>query len=209
MPRCSRCASNNTVCIVSSDSRKCASCVRSGRHCDLSFSASVLERLNREEERLKSKVLEEEDLLLRRQSELEELQRRQQESLSRIRRLRRQTDDLRQKGSEMLRRGLESLEELEALERREEEEKRSSEAAAASTSAEPSAGKSLSSVLYSFANSFFLVEPAIASPGFELPPDFDWLAVEFDPALFALGSPLDPGASGGIGQSSQGNSTNA
>jgi hypothetical protein len=137
MPRCSRCVSVNSNCVASTDSKRCASCVRAGRPCDrVSFSVSALERLNREEERLVRQKEEAFALI--------------QETSAKLLRLERQQKSLRERGAEMLRRGLESLDELEELERREEEEKRSSEAAAAaipsaaaSTSAEPSAGKSL------------------------------------------------------------------
>lgn len=206
MSPCSRCVSLGLSCVVSAESRRCASCVQAGRACNVvPFSASALERLNVEEERL---------ILLK------------EETLSRLLRLEQQQKLLRKRGAEMLRRGLESLDELEEIERREEEEKRSSEAAAAvvpstaafvppgaAAAAESSAAAPNSESCSSFPSLTSLrtyadlVELDSELPNFELPLDFVWSPVDFavGPALFGLGSPAQ-GVSGDTGQSSFGSS---
>ncbi|GKU13593.1 unnamed protein product, partial [Fusarium langsethiae] len=89
---------------------KCAQCTRRGRSCDgkgvtlLSADRFVAEkrRLEKEEE------VTENDLL--------DLQRQVNERLSRLMRLRRQKRQLQERAEEMLRRNVETLDELEAVE---------------------------------------------------------------------------------------------
>jgi hypothetical protein len=135
------------------ESDRCAECIRLGRSdCDLfGLSRPQLLKIADRHSSLESQLeaAEEEAELARHQAELAISR-----ADARVRRLRKEKRFWFKRLSQAVSRGLESVEELEALEHCEEEEKRSSEAAAAavpsaaaSTSAEPSVGKSF--ILYS------------------------------------------------------------
>ena len=102
MPPCSYCERNSRKCIVSEGlSGRCSECVRRGERCDVEGpSSGDIQSLLREEERLS---------------------RERKETLAKLLRLDRQQEFLRTKGREMLRRGLRTLDELEAEEEKEKQ----------------------------------------------------------------------------------------
>ena len=101
MSACSNCARRNRTCFSSpSDSRKCAECVRRKLKCDQSGpSHNDWIKLEREEERLDQE---------------------EEETLAKLLRIRKQKKYLRSRGKEMLRRGLQTLDELDAVEEQEQ-----------------------------------------------------------------------------------------
>jgi len=116
MPSCSRCAKDpRRVCVVSSDSDRCAECIRAGGNtkCDVwGPSKSDWRKLEQTEADL-SLAWEEAQ---RDQQRLIEQLSAQQAKISRINK---QREMFRTKAAEMLRRGLRSLDELEAAEEKE------------------------------------------------------------------------------------------
>lgn len=97
MDSCSNCVRRNVTCISSpSDSRKCAECVRRRLKCDcVGPEHPDWVKLEREEERL---------------------DREEEETLAKLLRLRKQKRLIRTRGKDMLRRGLKTLDELDAAE---------------------------------------------------------------------------------------------
>jgi hypothetical protein len=119
-----------------SDSSRCSECVDKGRSdCDI-FGLS------------RSQLLKIADRHSSLESELEVAEEEAEKLAAKVRRLRREKKLWFKRLSQAVSRGLDSVEELEALERREEEESRSSEAAAALTTADPSAGEFLLFLVY-------------------------------------------------------------
>jgi hypothetical protein len=108
MPSCSYCLRNHRKCIVAEESSsRCSECVRRGCSCDVEGpSAGDLESLLREQQRISQE---------------------RKETLAKLLRLDRQEDYLRTKGSEMLRRGLKTLDELDEIENKEKEESKRKE----------------------------------------------------------------------------------
>ena len=148
--KCSYCEKHELACLASSFSGRCAECIAQRKKCDLSGpSVEEWESIAREETRLRR---EKERL----QREEEETLAKQQEILAKLLRLRRLTrannakeDSLKVRAARMLRLGLKSFDELDALE---ETEKR--EAARVATEAtaegEPSASSSTPGVIFDF-----------------------------------------------------------
>ncbi|KAM0133375.1 hypothetical protein ACHAP3_005898 [Botrytis cinerea] len=108
---CSNCSRYSRRCIVLNDrSQRCGECVRRGARCDVvQASVSDLESLRLEEERL--------------QFERDTAFEAAMLGLARVRALELRQQELRERGREMLRRGLKSLDELDALEEKERLEK--------------------------------------------------------------------------------------
>jgi hypothetical protein len=103
MVSCSNCVRRNQTCISSPDSQRCAACVRRGAKCDQNGpSLSDWKAVDKEEERL--------------EREEEETAQRIAEGVAKLARLRRQKKFLKRRAGEMLRRGLKSLDELDAAE---------------------------------------------------------------------------------------------
>jgi len=101
VPSCSRCEKRGLQCLVAPDTSRCGECVRSKQKCDVDGpSVADWENLEREERRL-----EEEE----------------RETLAKLLRLGTQKRSLRQRAREMMKRGLSSLDELDAVERQEKE----------------------------------------------------------------------------------------
>ena len=99
MNACSNCMRRNQTCISSADSTKCAGCVRRKVKCDQSGpSHSDWQKLEKEEDRLDQE---------------------EEATLAKLLRLRRQKKALKSRGKDMLRRGLKTLDELDAVEERE------------------------------------------------------------------------------------------
>jgi len=103
MPSCSRCDRQGLSCVVSLNTVRCGECVRSKMKCDVSGpTPNDWEKLKKEEERLEA---EEEAAALQ-----------EQEAFARRMRLRKMQKSLRTRAAEMLRRGLRTLDELDAAE---------------------------------------------------------------------------------------------
>jgi hypothetical protein len=130
------------VCVVSSDSDRCLECVRQNKaQCDVwGPTTQQWAALEREEDRLKNewRATQEAQRLL--QEEHQRLFERLLESQAKLLRLDKQREMFRDRAAEMLRRGLKSLDELDALEKKEREEasRRSEALATSSASAEAS-----------------------------------------------------------------------
>ena len=104
---CSNCSRYGRRCVVLNDrSQRCGECVRRGARCDVvQASISDLENLRLEEERL--------------QFERDTAFEAAMAGLARVRVLELRQQELRERGREMLRRGLKTLDELDALEEKE------------------------------------------------------------------------------------------
>lgn len=112
---CARCDKRALPCLVSGDSSRCSECVRAGQKCDISGpSVADWERLRKEEERLeREQELAEQAILQAHQAAIA--------ALARSQRLKKQRALLKQRGSEMIRRGAATLDELDDLEAKEKE----------------------------------------------------------------------------------------
>lgn len=113
MPKCSRCAENGLRCRVLAGHSRCGECAKVGGRikCDVRGpSLSQLKKLEQDEKKMNKEWQET-------QTQLLELQ-------ARLLRLDKMRSAFRERAGEMLRRGLESLEELDAVE---EEERRRAE----------------------------------------------------------------------------------
>lgn len=109
MAPCRACFTSGRKCVVSPHSKRCSECVQRNTKCDVSApSVSDWEKLRLEEARLEA----EEELAAQ----------QEQEAFARRMRLRRMQKLLKSRGGEMLRRGLATLDELEAVEERERKE---------------------------------------------------------------------------------------
>jgi hypothetical protein len=96
MSPCSRCERLSLCCVVAADTSRCGECVGSKQKCDVAGpSLSDWKSLEREERRLEDE---------------------RRETLAKLLRLDLQQRTLRTRGREMLRRGLKSLDELDAAE---------------------------------------------------------------------------------------------
>jgi hypothetical protein len=112
---CSFCHSRKLSCKMMEGVSRCKECVRRGRSCDGSgVPVSSLNRIISESQRLRRE--EEEAAAL-----LQRLQRESSEALAKLERLRKQRESLVTRGSIMVKRGLQSLDELDESERAESE----------------------------------------------------------------------------------------
>jgi hypothetical protein len=114
MSPCSFCEKNGFSCVVAtSESGRCSSCARRGRRCDVEgIPVGDWDTLEREESRLDAAETIAEDTLRKAQQEASE-------ALNRLSRLRKQKQFLRNRAADMLRRGLKTMDELEAEEAKE------------------------------------------------------------------------------------------
>ena len=163
--RCVRCQKSGSDCVRSRDSSSCLVCVENGKPCEMEpFSCSDFAKVDKERARLDA----EED---KANEEVAAYSARVNAALAKAARIRKLRRFLASREAEMIRRGLENVEELEKLE---EQEKLEAELLSATTVATSSAGN-------------------IASPssfsGFE-----DFLAQEH-PDLFGGTSQLASGSS--------------
>jgi len=109
MPQCSRCSHRGFLCKVGKEFSRCVECVRSSTKCDCRGLFNVEWRfLKQQEDALEEKMR----LTIVRANELHQELR---EQYARMERLRKQKKSLKERGSEMLRRGIQSLDELDAL----------------------------------------------------------------------------------------------
>src|SRR5438477_2337576 len=104
MHPCSRCSSSGGSCLVAQGSLKCSSCTRSGVGCDVLEmpSGAQFDRIGREKRRLQAELDSEREALLK--------------SLAKTARLEKQKASLERREADLLRRGVETVEELERLE---------------------------------------------------------------------------------------------
>lgn len=111
MPSCSTCERAQRKCVVSdADSTRCSECVRQGRRCDVAGPSSSDMR----------SVVE----------ELRRLNQEEKETTSKLLRLQKQREFFQDRASEMIRRGLKTMDELDAA----EEEERAAAASSLPTS---------------------------------------------------------------------------
>lgn len=112
MPLCSNCLRSDRTCIVATGHRRCSECTCRNSRCDAyAPSPAEWEKLRKEEERLEA---EEEAAVFQ---ECEAHLKAQEAYACRMR-LRKQQKSLKTHGAEMLRRGLQSLDELDEAEER-------------------------------------------------------------------------------------------
>ncbi|TPX07898.1 uncharacterized protein E0L32_010353 [Thyridium curvatum] len=112
---CSYCFDHNLVCKMIERTKRCQTCVGLGRSCDgTGVPVGVLSRVTAEAKRLEREEIDEEEKFL-------ELQKQINEVSARLIRLRKQRRSLREKGIQMVQRGLQNLDELEEMERKESE----------------------------------------------------------------------------------------
>ena len=111
MPSCTYCETNSRICVVlKENSSRCSECVRRGAKCDVSGpSAADLRSLIREQERLDEEEEKAASLMA--------------VTAARLARLRKQRKFLQARGSELIRRGLKTMDELEEAEEKERLEK--------------------------------------------------------------------------------------
>ena len=116
MPQCSRCASKGFLCKVAPESSRYAECVRSTSKCDCRGpTEAALLKLESEEKKLEDAIRETDSQTEALHQEVEQLHSRLREQYGRASRLRRQQKVLKERGSEMLRRGIQSLDELDGV----------------------------------------------------------------------------------------------
>lgn len=108
---CSWCFKRNLACRISQGSSRCGECVRRGRSCDGSSVASALTKIMSEQRRVEQEEADAEESLFVLQTQL-------QTAVGRLARLRRQKRVLKERGSELFRRGMRSLDEMEEEDRR-------------------------------------------------------------------------------------------
>lgn len=135
---CSFCESRGLSCKMARGYQKCKECTRRGRSCDgngislaagmISFLCIILvltvivaERLAAEKERIDAEERQTEQQLLLHQQKMMELTQSMNESFARLSRLREQRQQINVRGEQMLRRGAQSLDELDDIERAESE----------------------------------------------------------------------------------------
>ena len=110
MSPCSSCKKHNRTCVVLNEqSKRCGECVRRGYRCDvIGPSDGDWKVLDREEQRLAFETRITREAVAT--------------AMAKLNRLELQRDLLKKRGSEMLRRGLQTLDELDAVEQKEKEE---------------------------------------------------------------------------------------
>jgi len=155
--KCSYCEKHEFACVASSCSGRCAECVAQRRKCDLSGpSPEEWESVAREETRIrreKERIRAEKRALATARRELETRQREMEAKLLRLERLEEVNDEkediLKVRAAKMLRLGLKSFDELDALE---ETEKREAARVAieATAEGEPSAFSLTPGVIFDF-----------------------------------------------------------
>ena len=146
MSPCLNCARDDRTCIVAPGYRRCSECARRNSKCDACApSAAEWEKLRKEEERL--------------EAEEEAAAAQEQEAYARRMRLRKQQKALKTRGAEMLRRGLHSLDELDAAEERER-------AALAEANHLPTAPPTISSEALDLELDFSTFDHAALSPSY-------------------------------------------
>ena len=151
---CSFCERNDKKCIASGEgSTRCSECARSGKKCDVEgIPVDDWESLEREEQRIEYE---------------------REATLAKLLRLDKQQRFLKRRGREMLKRGLKSLDELDAVEEKERNEAKA-EAAHSSDHTTPtaSASESALSILEMSPSSWdqFLVDVGVDAGGGTPPP---------------------------------------
>ncbi|KAK4095871.1 hypothetical protein N658DRAFT_502222 [Parathielavia hyrcaniae] len=201
---CSWCFRRNLACRMAAGSSRCSECVRRGRSCDGSSVASALTKLMSEQKRVEEEEADAEETLFVLQTQL-------QTAVGRLARLRRQKRFLKERGSELFRRGVQSLEELE-------EEDRRLEASEARVTADiqsfgipdPSTDWSAFSLSFSEVDLAALSAQPVVAPGFVRPSlgheSSADIGPSFSPSSGVLAGPpgVDQGSSGGTPPVSQG-----
>ncbi|KAF4463894.1 hypothetical protein FALBO_9279 [Fusarium albosuccineum] len=119
---CSNCEKRHLACVVAPDaSGRCKSCVDSGWSCDgIALSVAAARKVAAEKRRLEQAEEEAEEELVVLQAESSRIHNEMNAKFAKITRLRRQRRQVESKGQDMIRRGLNSMDELERAERDEE-----------------------------------------------------------------------------------------
>lgn len=119
---CSRCLSLSKSCVLSSESKSCSECVRSKQNCSFSSGSRASSQDWNRVLKAHDKIESDRERILQDKVRLrEELNRLEAKEL----RLQQQAKFLRRRGGRMLQEGIETLEELEALEAQEQSGSRS------------------------------------------------------------------------------------
>ena len=127
MSPCSLCSKHDRKCIISDDGSRCSECTRRGKKCDAKGpSLADWEALDREENRLRREEEETSTLLMESVTKV-------QEAAAKLQRLKKTQRLWKTRAREMLRRGLKTMDELDAAEAAE----RLSESAPVNPSASP------------------------------------------------------------------------
>src|SRR5208282_1076735 len=127
MSPCSLCSKHDRKCIISDDDSRCSECTRRGKKCDAKGpSLADWEALDREENRLRREEEETSTLLMESVTKV-------QEAAAKLQRLKKTQRLWKTRAREMLRRGLKTMDELDAAEAAE----RLSESAPVNPSASP------------------------------------------------------------------------
>src|SRR5271166_6090664 len=127
MSPCSLCSKHDRKCIISDDGSRCSECTRRGKKCDAKGpSLADWEALDREENRLRREREETSTLLMESVTKL-------QEAAAKLQRLKKTQRLWKTRAREMLRRGLKTMDELDAAEAAE----RLSESASVNPSGSP------------------------------------------------------------------------
>jgi len=146
MSPCSFCERNGHQCLVAEESSRCGECARRGQKCDVEgIPTSSWLALEREEERLSSEEAKATATAA--------------EAMARLSRLQKQKKFLRSRAKDMLRRGLKTLDELDAAEEKERLEKEEMERYAAIAAGQPESSAD-------FFQSFDPSDPAWGGLGF-------------------------------------------
>ena len=110
MSPCSLCSKHDRKCIISDDGSRCSECMRRGKKCDAKGpSLADWEALDQEENRLRREKEETSTLLM-------ELVTKVQEAAAKLQRLEKTQRLWKTRAKEMLRRGLKTMDELDAAE---------------------------------------------------------------------------------------------
>jgi hypothetical protein len=150
---CSNCMKHKRPCVCSdtSSSKRCGECVRRGIKCDVEgIPVSDWDTLDREEYRLETAEMVAEESLRKAQEQMNL-------ALNRLARLKKQKRFLRERGKDMLTRGLKTLDELDEAEEKEKQEKEKAAAEAARLSSVVPGPETVSEDLFAF-----LADPSLS-----------------------------------------------
>jgi hypothetical protein len=114
---CSFCFKRKISCRMAEESSRCSECIRRGRSCDGTLVASSLKRLVAQQQKLEAEEEEAGDEFMSLQAQLSELQSQLAQAASRLARLRKIRRKAKERSSELLRRGVQGLDEEDGFEK--------------------------------------------------------------------------------------------
>ncbi|PTB34720.1 hypothetical protein M441DRAFT_63226, partial [Trichoderma asperellum CBS 433.97] len=112
---CTYCFRKKIPCRMVEDSSRCYECVKRGRSCDGVLVASSLMRVLDQQKKLEAEEEAAGEALESLQSQLSELQVKLSEAVSRLARIRRTKSKMKERGSELVRRGMQELDEEDGV----------------------------------------------------------------------------------------------